>query len=335
MNTPDQSTDRIPRWTEWSISVLNGMVGDYLQGRQNGLAITMAFYRHNRPLLITADNLRQTYPHPTPKLCLLIHGLGCNEGVWAFADRAQHDPARSYGTLLQQDLGYTPFYLRYNTGLSVAANGKRLAGLLNDLLACYPVSVDELTLIGHSMGGLVLRSACHYAIHHQYGWVDKVRRAFYLGTPHDGADLEKVGHVTTTVLNAVPNPITRLIGSILNLRSQGVKDLRFGNLVDEDWSGDFPDSSLPRRRKAVPWLANAHHYLIVGTVAEDPRHPASRLLGDTLVRVPGVPPAHRTSPPGTESTTQSTVKVFPRVHHLGLAHDNGVYQQIKQWCQSE
>ncbi|MEE4377969.1 MAG: alpha/beta hydrolase [Candidatus Competibacteraceae bacterium] len=327
----NQSTDRIPRWTEWSISVLNGMVGDYLQERQNGLAINMAFYQHNRPLLITTDNLRQAVPNPTAKVCLLIHGLGCNEGIWAPADRAQYDPTCSYGTSLQHDLGYTPFYLRYNTGLPVAENGKRLAGLLDELSACYPMNIDELTLIGHSMGGLVLRSACHYALHHhQYGWVKKVRRAFYLGTPHDGADLEKVGHVTTAVLNAVPNPITRLIGSILNLRSRGVKDLRLGNLVDDDWSDDFPDNSLPRRHKVVPWLPHAHHYLLVGTVAEDPRHPASRLLGDTLVRVP---PVHRTSLPGTKDAHQSTVKVFPRVHHLELAHHTGVYQQIKQWCE--
>ncbi|NJN48228.1 MAG: alpha/beta hydrolase [Candidatus Competibacteraceae bacterium] len=332
MNNPDQSTDRIPRWTEWSISVLNGMVGDYLQERQNGLAINMAYYQHNRPLLITADNLRQTFSNPTPKLCLLIHGLGCNEGVWAFADKIHHDPTCSYGTLLQQDLGYTPFYLRYNTGLSVAENGKQLSRLLDELLTCYPVSVDEISLIGHSMGGLVLRSACHYAIHHQYDWVKQVRRAFYLGTPHDGADLEKVGHVTTAVLAEVPNPITQLIGRILNLRSRGVKDLRFGNLVDEDWDDDFPDKSSSHRPKAVPWLAHAHHYLIVGTVTGDPRHPASRLLGDTLVRVP---PARRASRNDSENANQPAVNitVFPGVHHLGLAHDNGVYQQIKQWCE--
>ncbi|MEZ5583012.1 MAG: alpha/beta fold hydrolase [Candidatus Competibacteraceae bacterium] len=320
----NQSTDRIPRWTEWSISVLNGMVGDYLQERQNGLAINMAFYQHNRPLLITADNLRQTYPYPTPKLCVLVHGLGCNEGIWAFTDKSQQDAVRSYGTLLQQELGYTPFYLRYNTGLPVAENGKRLADLLDDLLTCYPVDAEEITLIGHSMGGLALRSACHYAIRHRCGWVKKVRRAFYLGTPHDGADLEKIGHFTAAVLTEVPNPITQLIGRILNLRSRGVKDLRFGNLIDEDWDDDFPDNPSLHRSKTVPWLANVHHYLIVGTVTEDPRHPASRLLGDTLVRVP---PAHNATQPAVN------IKVFPGVHHLGLAHDNGVYRQIKQWCE--
>lgn len=307
-------------WTDLGISVLNGMFGDYLRDRGNGLAIDMAFYHRNRPLPLTAESLYQAHPHPTTKLCILLHGLGCNEGVWAFRDATQRYPETSYGTLLQKEFGYTPFYVRYNTGLPIAENGKGLAALLDELLACYPVGIAEIVLIGHSMGGLVLRSACHYGTQRQSPWVGKVGQAFYLGTPHNGADLEKLGHVATAVLHAVPNPITRLIGTILNQRSQGVKDLRSGRLLD-----DAPDTLGPNGEPAVPWLASAHHYLIVGTLTRDSQHVAARLFGDALVR----PPQDNTFKPG------ANVKLFRRMHHLKLAHDPRVYRQIKRWCGSD
>jgi pimeloyl-ACP methyl ester carboxylesterase len=323
------SSERIPMWTEWGISVLNGIIGDYLRERRNALAIEMAFYHHNRPLPLNAESLLIAHPNPTAKLCVLLHGLGCNEGIWAFRDTAQCYPDTSYGTLLQQELGYTPFYVRYNTGLSILENGKALAALLDGLLARYPVSVEDIVLIGHSMGGLVLRSACHHGTQRQHAWVNKIRQAFYLGTPHDGADLERLGHVAVTVLQAVPNPVTRLIGTILNLRSRGVKDLQFGYRIDENWLDDFPDAGWHNQRKVVPWLANAHHYLIVGTLTEDPRHPATRLLGDALVKLPC------TQGEGSTPLPEENIKLFPRIHHLRLAHDPSVYQQIRWWCKGE
>lgn len=320
-------------WTEWSISVLNGMVGDYLRHRRNGLAIEMACYQQNRPLPLTPESLRRVHPNPTAKLCVLLHGLGCHEGVWNFRDTAPGEPAVSYGTLLQQELGYTPFYLRYNTGLPVADNGKALAKLLDNLLACYPASVAKIVLIGHSMGGLVLRSACHQGVRQGCLWVDRVSRVFYLGTPHEGAALEKLGHTAVTVLQAVPNPITRLIGGILDRRSQGVKDLRSGDWLTEDGL----DSDL-RGRDALaprPWLEHACHYLLVGTLTENPRHVLTTLLGDALVRLP--PGAH--SPPQPEAASGPApgphIKLFPRIHHMRLAHDPGVYEQIRQWCDSD
>ncbi len=327
------SSEHPPRWTEWGISVLNGMFGDHLHDRRNGLAIEMAFYQQNRPLPLTTASLHGAHPNPTAKLCILLHGLGCNEGIWRFHDPAQRDPDTSYGTLLQQELGYTPFYLRYNTGRPVADNGKRLAALLNELLNCYPVRVDEIALIGHSMGGLVLRSACHYGTHHAWRWVKQVRQVFYLGTPHDGADLEKLGHLATVVLKAVPNPITRLIGDILNLRSQGVKDLRFGNRLVEDGLDDSLEAEQHNHLRTVPWLAHARHYWIVGTLTTDPQQALTLLLGDALVRPPRayqqIPQETGSNPvPGTH------IKLFPGIHHLRLAHDAQVYQQIKQGCRS-
>jgi pimeloyl-ACP methyl ester carboxylesterase len=291
----------------------------------------MACYHRNRPLALTTESLLQAHPNPTTKLCILLHGLGCNEGVWTFPATVPGDPVNSYGTLLQQELGYTPFYLRYNTGLPVAENGKALVNLLDALLKCYPTNVDDIVLIGHSMGGLVLRSACHYGIRRGYPWIDKVKRVFYLGTPHEGATLEQVGHVAVTMLQKVPNPITQLIGNILDRRSQGVKDLRSGNWLAED--GLDNDLEIGRRENA-PWLAHARHYLLMGTLTEDPDHALTLLLGDALVRLPR---AYGQSPPATDSSPAPNphIKIFPKVDHISLAHDAKVYEQIKLWCGNE
>jgi len=285
-------------------SIVNGCFGDYLSQRDNGLAIDMAFYQHNRPLPLTSEALREAFPAPTGKLCVLLHGLCCHEGSWDYPD----NPARSYGSALQADLGFTPLFLRYNTGLPIPYNGKALDTLLEQLLAAYPLPVEELVLLGHSMGGLVLRGACHFGAERGAAWVGKVSRVFYIGTPHEGAVLEQVGHLVNSILHAVPNPITHLIGNVANQRSQGIKDLRHGTVL-EGAAGIA----------AVPWLAGAQHYMIAGTVTDDPEHLAAKLFGDGLVQPP---------------QAGENVRLFPGIDHMQLAHDDAVYKQIKTWCAS-
>jgi pimeloyl-ACP methyl ester carboxylesterase len=185
-----------------------------------------------------------------------------------------------------------PSLLRYNSGLPIWTNGQRLAALLDELLASYPAPVQDLLLIGHSMGGLVLRSACFYGAQQQLPWVAQVSRVVYLGTPHDGADLERLAHVTETTLQTVPNPITRIVGRFLHQRSQGVKDLRTGALLEPD------GAAAPE----TPWLAAAEHFLMAGTLTDDVQHPATLLFGDGLVRSSPVrhgsqwPPGHASQP---------------------------------------
>ena len=82
-------------------------------------------------------------------------------------------------------------HVRYNTGLHVSENGRGLARLLDEMVEEWPCQLEELVLIGHSMGGLVARSACHYGA----SWTDRVRHVFCLGSPHLGADLEKGANV--------------------------------------------------------------------------------------------------------------------------------------------
>lgn len=308
-----------PSWTAEGISILNGAFGDYLHQRQNGLAIQMACYYNTRPLDLSAASLQAAYPKASARVCILVHGLVSNEGVWGFSDQDQRTV--SYGALLHAALGYTPIYIRYNTGLPIPDNGLALSRLITELVECYPVAIEEIILIGHSMGGLLIRSACHHATERNLGWVQQVTRIFYLGTPHEGSHLAKFAYRTVAVLHAVPNPITRLIGNLINLRSQGVKDLRFGTALhpSEDDRANFQADG--------PWLSHARHYLLVGTLTKNPRNVISMLFGDALVNVP-VQDAE-----AALVGLHKQIKVFPGVHHMALAHNPAVYAQIREWCE--
>lgn len=315
-------------WVTTAVSMVNGFFGDFLFERQNGLAVDMAFYARNRALPLTREALLSLRPQATGRLCVFVHGLACSESIWMYPSSDDTQRTTSYGAQLRADLGYTPLFLRYNTGLPIGVNGKALAALLDKLFACYPLPVEEIVLIGHSMGGLVLRSACFYGAEHEHRWVHQVSRVIYLGSPHDGADLERLAHNAASTLEAVPNPITRIIGRFLNRRSQGVKDLRYGTLLAPEQVGEgSPD--LAEGHRDVPWLAVAEHFLVAGALTEDPEHIVAVLFGDGLVTLP---PYAAASAQGRPPIPSSQVKVFPRVHHLRLTRDQDVYTQINAWC---
>lgn len=307
----------------WGASAVHGLLGDHLAAHLGGLALGMGLHHGGRALPLDAGRIARAYPWATSKICVLVHGLGCTEEIWSFADPRRPGERTSYGELLHADLAYTPLYVRYNTGRSVAENGAALSELLSQLVAVYPGGVDEIALIGHSMGGLVIRSACHTDAVGAAAWTPLVRHAFYLGTPHDGAHLERLVSVAAGVLRAVPNPITKLIGAIFDLRSQGVKDLRDGSLLAPDVF-DGPSPRGPHHSRAVPWLAGARHYLIGGAIAGQTNWMADALLGDGLVTMPAARRVREI--PGGQA------RVFDGVHHMSLARDYAVYEQIRGWC---
>ena len=312
------------------ICALNGVVGDYLRDRGNGLAISMELRHRYAPLSCDREGIGRAYPAATGKICILVHGLGQNERTWSFPREREI----SYGSLLREDLGYTPFYVRYNTGLHISENGESLAELIEAIVRNHPVAVEEIVLLGHSMGGLVLRSACHVGMLRGDQWVNRVKRIFYIGSPHLGAPLEKLGNVVAWALRAVGISHTDLLADVINLRSSGVKDLRFANLVRQDWEGFDPDALLENRRTPVPVLPGATHHLLVGTLAGDERQLVTALFGDSMVRVSSAA-GRRSDDSNIPALPQNNVRIFPGVTHGALAHDSGVYAEIKTWCAAD
>lgn len=306
-----------------AIGALNAAVGNHLEDQDNGLDLEMLFRAGDRYI---NPSEKLDIEAATPKVVLFVHGLGATEWSWCLHADAYHgDPSACFGTLLQRDLGYTPVYVRYNTGRHVSLNGRRLAALLETFVDAYPVPIEDLTIIGHSMGGLVARSACHYADEEGLGWTSCVRRVFYLGSPHLGAPLAKFGEVLAGVLTSIDLPATRITGLVLDGRSHGVKDLRHGALVDEEWLSPHPIAD----RDELP-LPHAQHVFVSATVTEDADHPIGQLIGDLLVRVPSAsgPVEHR-APFVIDTQT------YGRVLHHQLQNHPAVYEQVRDICGGE
>src|SRR5262249_15904871 len=145
-----------------AVAALNGIAGDRLAHDRNPLAVKMALRCGNQMVAASPLALAAAYPQATPRIALFVHGLAGNETTWRFYSRDHYGKDHTtYGTRLQSDLGYTPLYMRYNSGLHVSENGRRLARLIEAIVRAWPVPIEEIILVGHSMGGLVLRSASH------------------------------------------------------------------------------------------------------------------------------------------------------------------------------
>ena len=306
-----------------AIGALNAAVGNHLESSDNGLDLDMHFRVGDTYVELDADAVSAAIPDPTPKIALFLHGLGATEWSWLLHAEAYHgDVTSCFGTLLHRDLDFTPVFLRYNTGRHVSENGRRLAELLERFVAAYPVPIEDLTLIGHSMGGLVARSACHYAEQDGLDWPARVPRVFYLGSPHRGAPLAKFGDVLADVLTSIDLPATRITGLVIDGRSHGVKDLRHGGLIDEEWLSPHPVAD----RDELP-VPHAKHVFVSATVTEDATHPIGQLIGDLLVRVPSAagPEVHH------EAFTIDT-RTYGRILHHQLQNHPAVYEQVRAIC---
>jgi pimeloyl-ACP methyl ester carboxylesterase len=207
-----------------------------------------------------------------------VHGLAETENSW----QRRHGEREPYGPRLEAEFGYTPVYVRYNTGLHVSDNGRELAGLLDRLADAWPVQVEEFLLVGHSMGGLVIRSACHHGQEERKAWTELVRHVFYLGSPHLGAPLARAAGFAGVALHRVAE--TKPFVTLVNGSSSGIKDLRYGYVLASDWADCDLDSCLRDHGSPVPLLAGAGHHNISATVTADTGSPLGAVAGDLLVR---------------------------------------------------
>jgi triacylglycerol esterase/lipase EstA (alpha/beta hydrolase family) len=310
--------------------VLNGFLGDLLEESENDLLTKIAFYDGPDPLELDRDALAWALPDATPRLAVFVHGLCETEAAWRVNWSADPDGA-DYGERLHSELGYTPLYVRYCTGLHISEAARALAELIERTVAEWPVPVKEIALVGHSMGGLVARGACYRGKADAAAWVEHVRHVFCLGTPHRGAALEQAANVAGWALAGLPE--TRPFAAIVNRRSAGIKDLRFGYCCEEDWCDCDPDALLEDHRRDIPFLETAAYYFVGATVTRDPQHPVGRVVGDLLVRLPsawGQGLAGRHYPFEIER-----LRSFGGLHHLQLLNHPAVYEQLRDWLRGQ
>jgi pimeloyl-ACP methyl ester carboxylesterase len=299
-------------------SILNGMIGDYLAQHANPLAIKMGLYDQSDRLIFDESLGTQLAEHElSNKVVILAHGLTNLETIWNF--RQEPTPRHTaqlvnYGTKLQDEFGYTPFYVRYNTGLPIESNGHQFSEMLQQFQQHYPTDIEELVLVGFSMGGLVLRYAQKHAIDSGEDWVQSLAKCIYIGTPHEGAPLEKIVDIASNVVRKVPLDYVNHWAEWLDIRSQGVKDLRHGlkHSQGKDELG-----------QCGSFYPNAEHYFVSGSIGNEKDSLSGKVFGDTLVRQGSAAPQAR--------PTDSSHTHFASLDHLSLAHSEMVYQQIKQW----
>ena len=303
------------------LAALNGVLGDYLAANNNPLAVRMCVRREGLPLKLEKHALAEFFVRPTGRLLVLAHGLCLNDLQW---NRKEHD----HGAALARDLGYTPVYLHYNSGCHVSTNGQEFAGLMQAVVKEWPVPVEELAIIGHSMGGLVARSACHYARLADHNWLRQLGKLVFLGTPHHGAPLERGGNWVNLILGV--SPYTAPFARLAKIRSTGITDLRYGNLLDEDWEGHERFAHAGDPRQPLPLPEGIACYAIAATLGEEVGDLSGRILGDGLVPLDSALGRHD-DPAKTLLFPESRQWVVQGINHLDLLSEPQVYERVRQW----
>jgi hypothetical protein len=318
--TPDDGPVSAER--EAVLAALNGLVGDYLAVTGNPLAIPMCLRQDGRPLTLEPQALAAAAPPPGNKLLVLVHGLCMNNLQWT---RNGHN----HGKALSLELGYAPVQLHYNSGLHVSANGREFADWIEALVTHWPIAVRELAIVAHSIGGLVSRSAYYYGKAAGHRWPRHLRWLVFLGTPHHGSWLERGGNWVNLLLGL--SPYTEPLARLAKIRSAGITDLRYGNLLDEDWEGIDRFEHSGDLRHAVPLPKGVRCYTIAATTAD---HIGSELPGDGLVPLNSALGRHN-DPRLTLSFAKSRQWVGYGMNHWDLLSHPAVYQQIRNWLAPE
>jgi pimeloyl-ACP methyl ester carboxylesterase len=308
-----------------ALCALNGVLGDHLEDSGNTLAIPMTLLAGGRGLEPDRDSLREALPDARKDIVLLVHGLCLSELSWGCRDAGQ-----GLGERLAAELPCTALHLRYNTGRHISSNGRELAALLELLCEHWPVELESISLVGHSMGGLVIRSACWYADRQHSDVTARIRRVLCLGTPHHGSMVERAGHAFDLAVRKFPYFAPFAVG---RHRSAGIKDLHHGDLLDEDWQDH--DAHRPRedRRRAVPMLPGVDYFFAAALLGDSHGHPLSVLLGDLLVRLDSATGAHGDAAKALP-VSKDNCRIFCEKDHFDLLSDPRVHDQVLDWFRS-
>ncbi len=286
-----------------SVRGVTRLVGDYLAASGNPLAIAMGLRSGGTPLTIARDALAAAFPQPGSKLLVLAHGLCMNDLQW---NREGHD----HGACLARELGFTPVYLHYDTGRHISTNGREFADLMEALVREWPHPIERLAMVCHSMGGLVTRSACHYAKLAAHAWPKRLDRLVFLGTPHLGAPLEHAGAHADLLLEI--SPYTAPLARLGKIRSAGIKDLS---------RGSPHEGPLPRGVRC---------YAIAASKQARPGARGAKIRGDGLVPVNSALGRHSDASLDLGLPEERRWAGYG-MGHLELLGRSDVYERIARW----
>ncbi len=308
------------------VATINGVVGDHLEQTGNPLATPMQFRSRGKALVADQSSITKAIPQANGKVLLLIHGLCMNDLQW---NRKGHN----HGAELGRDLDLTELHLHYNTGRHISINGAELADCIEELLQQWPVPVTELHIVAHSMGGLVSRSALHYAMSADLQWPARLRKLVFLGTPHHGSPLERSGNLLDSALAL--SPFTAPFTALGGIRSAGITDLRYGYLQHSDWNDGAGKRKKGRfarsgdNRQPMPLPPGIEYYALAASQSAGGNKLADAIVGDGLVPVGSALGEHRNPALWLNIPEDHKAIVYRKGHFdlLGAA----VYKQVHRW----
>ncbi|MGH1347559.1 MAG: esterase/lipase family protein [Nannocystales bacterium] len=295
------------------LSGLCGVLGDYLEDTGNPLALSMLLRRGGVALPVSdLKAMAEAVPDASSSILLTVHGSCMNDRQWRYKE---HDHADA----LQEALGWTRVDAVYNSGLHISTNGRTLATQLEALVDAWPTGVERIVVLGHSMGGLVARSACRIAEDTPLRWRGLLGGLVCLGTPHHGAPLERGGNGIDVLLGL--SPYSAPLAGLGKIRSAGVTDLRYGNVLDAHWEGRDRFEPGADRRSPVPLPAGVDCYAVAGQRGRG---------GDGLVPVDSALGRHRDAQQTLAFAAEHTL-VVPETSHLDLLGHPDIYTQLEAW----
>jgi pimeloyl-ACP methyl ester carboxylesterase len=305
---------------ETILAILN-VVGDYLQENKNPLTISMALRQNGAAIDFDKIKAENNDKKVNGKILLMVHGLCMNDIQWTWK-------GHNHGEILAESFDFTPVYLHYNTGLHISENGQKMNLILEELIEKWAVPVEEIVILVHSMGGLLSRSAVHYAAENGQSWTKLLTKIIFLGTPHHGSPLERIGNHVDRLLTAIPyaKPFARLG----KMRSSGITDLRFGSLVTEDWQGRDRFEKQTDERKIIPLPKSVACYTIAATIGKIGDNLKEKTIGDGLVQLKSALGKHENEARDLGFKPENTMILY-EANHLDLLNDKRVLEQVKKW----
>lgn len=318
---PERSIGISLNQKETILSILNGIIGDHLNKELNPLAVPMQFKYQGKTISLKSEAIQKVYPTASGKILLMVHGLCMDDLQW---NRQGYD----HGELLAKEFSLNPIYLRYNSGLHISENGQQLSALLESLVENWPVPVEEITILAHSMGGLVSRSACNYGLLEQKNWTKHLKKMIFLGTPHQGAPLERVGNHIDHILEALP--YTRPFAKLGKMRSAGITDLRLGIVLEEDWKNLDRFENTLKQATFLPLPKTIDCYAVAASMNSKTTTAPLQTLGDGLVPIKSALGQDK-NPAESLQFKASNSSIIYQTNHLELLNSLSVYQKIQQY----
>lgn len=303
------------------LSALNGVIGDYLEEKNNPLKINMQFRFQSKALKIDSESLKATYPTITGKILLMLHGSCMNDTQWT---RKNHN----HGEILSTELNKTLVYLNYNSGKHISTNGQNLSNSLDELLKNWPVPVEELIMVAHSMGGLIARSALYYGQQDEKKWTKYLKKVVFLGTPHHGSHVERTGNYLDVILEAIP--YAKPFAKLGKIRSAGITDLRYGNLVNKDWQNKDRFELKNDQRQHVPLPKQVGFYAVAAVNKKENSTKHTLSLGDNLVSIKSALGQHKILDK-TLVFKKNNIWIGYETNHLDLLSSPKITEILKIW----